>query len=50
MEEKIGIVKNQIEIDKDELKRIIIEEWQSGNLFEMFYSHGFRGEDLFFLF
>lgn len=46
MKERINIVKNGITVDIEELKEIIIEEWQSGKLYNCLYNHGHRGEEL----
>lgn len=51
MEEKINIVKNNISVNTEKLKKIILEEWQSGALYNHLYNQGHRGEELFkFLF
>jgi hypothetical protein len=44
MEEKIKIVENGICIDIEKLKKIIVDEWQSGRLYRDEYNRGYRGE------
>lgn len=47
MEETIKIVENNISIDIEKLKKIIVDEWQSGNLYRFYYDQGVRGNDLY---
>jgi len=47
MKEKIKIVENGIYIDIEQLKKIIISAWQSGNLYKANYAQGIRGESLY---
>lgn len=47
MEEKMKIVENGICIDIEQLKKFIIDEWQSGNLYRTNYSKAARGETLY---
>ncbi len=49
MEEPIKIVANNICIDIEELRKIIIAEWQSGELYKLNYNQGNRGEILYSL-
>ncbi len=46
MEEIIKIVENGICVDIEKLKRIIIDEWQSGRFYKDEYNRGYRGEKL----
>lgn len=47
MEERIKIVENGICVDIEKLKKIIIDEWQSGRLYKDEYNRGYRGELLY---
>lgn len=47
MEEKIEIVKNNICIDIQKLKDIILNKWQSGEFYKKEYDRGHRGELLY---
>lgn len=47
MENKIKIVENNICVDIQEIKKIIIDEWLSGEFAKFAYEQGFREEDLY---
>ncbi len=47
MEEPIKIVANNICIDIEELRRLIVDKWQSGELYRFYYNQGNRGELLY---
>ncbi|MDR3551338.1 MAG: hypothetical protein P4L31_08035 [Candidatus Babeliales bacterium] len=47
MEERIKIVENGICVDIEQLKKIIIDEWQSGRFYRDEYNRGHRGELLY---
>jgi len=47
MVEEIKIVENNIYVDHKLLKEIILDEWQSGNLYRHFYKQGLRGRELY---
>jgi hypothetical protein len=47
MQETINIVESHISVDIEKLKKIIIDEWQSGELYKSIYNRGHRGKDLF---
>lgn len=47
MVKKISYVDLGLSISCDELKKIIIDKWQSGKLYKYNYSLGYRGESLY---
>jgi hypothetical protein len=47
MKKTINIVENNIFVSTEKLKRIIIDKWQSGHLYNYLSNQGFRGEDLY---
>ena len=47
MEELIKIVSNDICIDTEELRKIVVDEWQSEELYRHYHKHGYRGKDLY---
>ncbi len=47
MEERIKIVENGICVDIEKLKKIIVDEWQSGRFYRDEYNRGYRGELLY---
>ena len=47
MEELIKIVSNDLFVDTEELRKIIVGEWQSEELYRYFHSRGYRGKDLY---
>lgn len=47
MEERIKIVENNIRVDVEKLKKIIIDDWQSGRFYNEEYNRGHRGEYLY---
>jgi len=44
---EIKLVETGLSVDIEELKKIIIDEWQSGNLYKFYYDQGVRGNDLY---
>lgn len=46
MKKAIRIVENSISVDIEKLKKIIIDEWQSGSLYEFYYNQNLNREDL----
>jgi len=47
MKETIKIVENNITINVEQLKKIIMDKWQSGVLYRFYYNQGARGEQLY---
>lgn len=47
MQETIDIVENGISVDNEKLKKIIIDEWQSGSLFRFYYNQRRPRQDFF---
>ena len=47
MQERITIAESGTSVDIEKLKKIIIDEWQSGSLYRFYYDRGHRGEGLF---
>jgi hypothetical protein len=45
MENEIKIIENNIHVDINELKKIIIDDWK--NFYEYYYTKGYRGENLY---
>jgi hypothetical protein len=46
MKKVINIVENSISVDIEKLKKIIIDEWQSGSLYGFYYDQNLNREDL----
>lgn len=46
MKKTINIVENNISVDIEKLKKIIIDEWQSGNLYNFYYNQNLNRADL----
>lgn len=46
MQEWINIVDTGVGVDIKQLKKIIIDEWQSGELYSFYYNQGLRGGSL----
>lgn len=47
MQETINIVKSGISVDIEKLKKIILDEWLSGDWYNYCYNRGYRGENLY---